>query len=157
MLESIELVLVTNIFTSFVKSYVTTTVSRYLGVWTEHRVWSFGLVLFTLSTLLFQVPFSSPSKLARYSPKTNKRLGALLSSIAIGLFFVFALVFLILFVSGYVVIGSVRLIMCLTGVLFDVLTISPMGGKGIFDWNKLVWLGLFTATTASYAVYLVFL
>jgi hypothetical protein len=42
--------------------------------------------------------------------------------------------------------------MCLTGVLFDVLPIPPMGGKSIFDWNKLVWLALFAASAASYGI-----
>lgn len=151
-LESIPLILATSIFTDFVRSYAITSISRHMGVWTEHRVWYLGLALFSFSTLVFKVPFSSPSRLAHYSPKMTKRLDGLLSSISIVITFLFAFVFLVLYLVGFTLIGNVGLIMCLTGVLFDVLPIPPMGGKSIFDWNKLVWLTLFAASAASYGI-----
>ena len=155
--ESIPLILATSIFVEFVKSYIMTAITRHMGVWTEHRVWYLGLSLFAFSTLAFKVPFSSPAKLARYSPKMNKRLDGLLSSISIVLAFAFALVFLILLLAGFTLIGNIGLIMCLTGVLFDALPIPPMGGKGIFDWHKAIWLALFAASLASYVASLMIL
>jgi len=156
-LESIPLILATSILTDFVKSYVITAVSRHSGVWTEHRVWYLGLGLFAFSTLVFKVPFSSPGRLAHYSPKTSKRLTGLLSSLSIVIMFAFAFVFLVLYFVGYTLVGSIGLVMCLTGGLFDTLPIPPMGEKGIYDWNKVVWLTLFAASAASYAVSLMFL
>jgi hypothetical protein len=123
-----------------------------MGVWTEHRVWYLGLVLFSLSTLMFKVPFSSPSQLARHSPKMTKRLNGLLSSISVIITFVFAFVFLILYITGFTLIGNVGLIACLTAVLFEALPISPMSGKNIFDWNKLAWFALFAPSVASYGI-----
>lgn len=149
-LESIPLILATSIFVDLLKGYIMTVVTRQMGVWTEHRVWFLGLALFAFSTLVFRVPFSSPSKHARYSLKMTKRLDGLLSSISVVLAFVFALIFLGIYSVGFTLIGNIGMIMCLTGVLFDTLPIPPMGGKGIFDWNKIVWLGLFAASIAFY-------
>jgi hypothetical protein len=156
-LESIPLILATSILTDFVKSYAITAISRHNGVWTEHRVWYLGLGLFAFSTLALKVPFSSPGRLAHYSPKTSKRLTGLLSSLSIVIMFAFAFAFLVLHFVGYTLVGSIGLVMCLTGGLFDTLPIPPMGGKGIYDWNKVVWLTLFAASAASYAVSLMFL
>ena len=156
-LESIPLILATSIVTDFVKSYAITAVSRYKGVWTEHRVWYIGLGLFAFSTLAFKVPFSSPSRLAHYSPKMSKRLSGLLSSLSVMIMFVFAFVFLFLYFVGYTLVGNIGLIMCLTGGLFDTLPIPPMGGKGIYDWNKAVWLTLLAGSVASYAASMTFL
>lgn len=148
----IPLILATGIVTDFVKSYIVTTVARHLGVWTEHRVWYLGLSLFAFSTFVFRVPFSSPSKLAHYSPKMTKRSDGLLSSFSVVLAFGFALVFLALYLTGFTLVGNIGLIMCLTGVLFDTMPIPPMGGRGIFEWNKFVWLGLFAMSIVSYGV-----
>jgi hypothetical protein len=156
-LESIPLVLATSILTDFVKSYVITAISRHKGVWTEHRVWYLGLGLFAFSTLALKVPFSSPSRLAHCPGKMNKRLTGLLSSLSIMIMFAFAFIFLLLYFAGFTQVGNIGLIMCLTGGLFETLPIPPMGGKGIYDWNKAVWLTLFTASAASYAASLMFL
>jgi len=123
-----------------------------MGVWTEQRVWYLGLALFSFSSIVFKVPFSWPSRLARYSQKMTKRLSGLLSSISVVITFLFATIFLALYLAGFTSIGSLGLIMCLTGVLFEVLPIPPMGGKNIFDWNKLAWLALFAASVASYGL-----
>lgn len=150
--EVIPLVLATTVITDFVRSYVITSISRHMGVWTEQRIWYLGLALFSFSTIVFKVPFSWPSRLARYSQKMTKRLSGLLSSISAVITFGFAFAFLALYLAGFTLIGNVGLIMCLTKVLFDVLPIPPMGGKNIFDWNKLVWLALFAASAASYGL-----
>ena len=152
LLESIPLVLATTVVTDFVRSYVITSISRHMGVWTEQRVWYLGLALFSFSSIVFKVPFSWPSRLARYSQKMTKRLSGLLSSISVVITFLFATIFLALYLAGFTSIGSLGLIMCLTGVLFEVLPIPPMGGKNIFDWNKLAWLALFAASVASYGL-----
>jgi hypothetical protein len=153
--ESIPLILATSIITDFVKNYLITSISRHMGVWTEHRAWYLGLTLFSFSSILFKVPFSSPSRLAHYSPKMTKRINGLLSSLSIIFAFVFASVFAALYMIGFTLIGNVGLIMCLTGVLFDVLPIPPLGGKSVFDWNKRVWLALFVISVLSYAAMLI--
>ena len=150
--EVIPLVLATTVITDFVRSYLITSISRHMGVWTEQRVWYLGLVLFAFSTLVFKVPFSWPSRLARYSQKMTRHLSGLLSSISVVVTFGFAFVFLVLYLAGFTLIGNVGLIMCLTKVLFDVLPIPPMSGKSIFNWNKLAWLALFTTAVASYGL-----
>jgi hypothetical protein len=151
-LSSIPLILATSIFVDLVKTYIIAAICRHFGVWTEHRLWYLGMGLFAFSTLAFKVPFSSPSRLAHHSPKMTKRIGGMLGSISILLSFVFAFVFLVLFISGYTLIGNIGVIMCLTGVFFDTIPIAPMGGKSIYDWNKIVWLALFLASISAYII-----
>lgn len=151
-LSSIPLILATSIFVDLVKTYTIAAICRHFGVWTEHRLWYLGMSLFAFSTLAFKVPFSTPSRLAHHSPKMTKRIGGILGSISILLSFVFAFVFLVLFISGYTLIGNIGVIMCLTGVFFDIIPIAPMGGKGIYDWNKIVWLALFLASISAYII-----
>jgi Zn-dependent protease len=151
MLDSMPFILATSILVGFVNNFVLTIISRRKGVWTEHRLWYVGLSLFVFSTFVFKVPFSSPSRLAHYSPKMTKRMSGLLSSVSILVAYGFALFFLTLFLSGFNPIGNVGLIMCLTMVFFDTLPIPPMGGKGIFDWNKTIWLLLFAVSISAYA------
>ena len=154
-LASMPLILATSVLVDLVKTYAIAAICRHFGVWTEHRLWYLGMGLFAFSTLAFKVPFSSPSRLAHHSPKMTKRIGGMLGSVSILLSFIFALVFLALFIRGYTLIGNIGVIMCLTGVFFDTIPIAPMGGKGIYDWNKIVWLALFLASISAYIIAIV--
>lgn len=154
-LASMPLILATSVLIDIVKTYVIAAICRHFGVWTEHRLWYLGLGLFAFSTLALKVPFSSPSRLAHHSPKMTKRIDGMIGSISILLSFVFAFVFLVLFIRGYTLIGNVGVIMCLTGVFFDTIPVAPMGGKGIYDWNKKVWLALFVASISAYIIAIV--
>jgi Zn-dependent protease len=134
----------------FVKNFVIEAVARKQGVWTEHRLWYFGLAAFLLSTLAFKVPFSSPSRNIHYSQKFTKRSLGLVSTASVFLGFVFAVIFYIVLVSGFTLIGSIGLVMSLTMAFFEALPIPPMNGKDIYDWSKILWVALFMATFALY-------
>ena len=47
----------TSILVGFVRTYLGTLYSRRRGVWTEYKLWYFGVGLFLFSTLVFRVPF----------------------------------------------------------------------------------------------------
>jgi hypothetical protein len=156
-LGAMPMILATSILIDFVKTYIVTAVSRRSGVWAEHRLWYLGMFLFAFSTLVFKVPFSSPSRLYHYSPKMTKRAGGLLSTLSILIAWAFAAAFLFLLVMGFRLVGSVGLVMCLTMAFFDTIPMPPMGGKGLYDWNKAIWLALFAVSLSSYWISLVLL
>jgi hypothetical protein len=147
-------ILATSILVGFLKTFVLIAYSRKQGVWTEHKVWYFGLATFLVTTFAFKVPFSSPSRSVHHAPKFTKRLGAILSSAEIFISLAFAGLFSLLLVGGFVVIGSIGLAMCIIGAFFDTFPIAPMNGRTIFDYSKTLWAVLFIVTLVLYAFWL---
>jgi hypothetical protein len=156
-LTVLPIILATSIIVEFAKTFVLIAYARRQGVWTEHKLWYFGLAAFIITTIAFKVPFSSPSRSVHYSPKFTKRLSAILSSAAILITLTFAGFFYFLLVSGFTAIGSTGLAMCLISAFFDTFPISPMNGKKIFGHSKTLWAALFSATLVLYSLWLILL
>jgi Zn-dependent protease len=148
----IPTVLATSVIMEFVKNYVTEVTAKSKRVWTEYRLWYFGLATFLVSTLAFKVPFSSPSRLIHHHPKFTKRSLGLVATVSVVVPLAFATVFYALFIKGYIAIGNVGVVMCLTMAFFDSIPIRPMNGKDIYDWSKIVWVTLFIASFTLYAL-----
>jgi Zn-dependent protease len=149
-LSVLPIVLATSIVVGFVKSFLEEAISRKLGVWTEHRLWYFGLASFVLSTLAFRVPFSSPSRNIYYSREFTKRSLGLASASSVFIGLAFAAIFYSIFISGFTLIGSIGMVMSLTIAFFETLPIPPMNGKEIYNWSKPLWLALFVAAFTPY-------
>ncbi|MCJ7793360.1 VWA domain-containing protein, partial [Candidatus Bathyarchaeota archaeon] len=149
-LSVLPIVLATSIVVGFVKSFLEEAIARKLGVWTEHRLWYFGLASFVLSTLAFRVPFSSPSRNIYYSREFTKRSLGLASAASVFIGLAFAAIFYIMFISGFTLIGSIGMVMSLTIAFFETLPIPPMNGKEIYNWSKTLWFALFVAAFTPY-------
>lgn len=153
-LTIIPTVLVTSIIVEFVKNYIIAVTARTQGVWTEHRLWYFGLTLFLFSSIVLKVPFSSPSRLTHNSPKFTRRSLGLVAAAQVIIPIAFAAAFYALFTSGFTLIGNIGIVMCLTMAFFDSIPIPPMNGKDIYDWSKILWITLFIATFTLYMLVL---
>ncbi len=147
-------ILATSILVGFAKAFASIAYARRRGVWTEHKLWYFGLATFIVTTLAFRVPFSSPSRNVHHSPNLTKRLSATLSSFSILVALAFGGFFFLLLLSGNKVIGGTGLAMCLIDAFFDTFPITPMNGRKIFDHSKKVWAAFFAATLALYVSWL---
>jgi hypothetical protein len=123
-------------------------------VWTEYKLWYFGLAMFLLSTLAFRTPFSSPTRTVHHSRNFTERLGGFLSCAALFITLGFGAFFFVLYKSGFALIGGTGLAMCLISAFFDTFPIEPMGGKDIYKYNKALWGILFVFTLALYAVWI---
>jgi outer membrane protein assembly factor BamB len=141
----------TSILVSFARTYILAVYSRRRGVWTEYKLWYFGLGMFLVSTLAFRTPFSSPTRTVHHSHNFTERLGGFLSSAALLITLGFGAFFYVLYKSGFVLIGGTGLAMCLISSFFDTLPIEPMGGKDIYKYNKALWGILFVVTLSLYA------
>ena len=148
-------ILATAVIVEFVKTFSSVAIARRLGVWTEHRLWYFGLIMFLITTFAFGVPFSSPSRALYQEPKLTKRREGMVYSAAIIITLAFAALFFILLVSGFTLIGSTGLAMCTIMAFLDTFPVSPMNGKAIYDHNKVTWATLFVATLAIYLSWLI--
>jgi hypothetical protein len=150
-------ILVTSIIVEFVKNFTVEAVARKLGVWTEHRVWYFGVAAFLLSTFVFRTPFAAPSRNIHFSKKFTKRSLGLVSATSVFIGFAVAAFFGAVLVSGFSLLGSIGLAMGLTTAFFEALPIPPMSGKDIYDWNRPLWAGLFVVTFVMYMLCLLLL
>ena len=77
------------------------------------------------------------------------------ASVLIG--FAAAVIFGVVFIIGFTLIGSIGLVMGLSIAFFEVLPIPPMSGKDIFNWSRISWAALFVATVALYMICLLLL
>jgi hypothetical protein len=150
-------ILATAVLIEVVKTYTLEVVARRNGVWAEHKIWFFGLVMFIVTSFGFGLPFSSPSKNEYYCEHTTKRLTAAIASTSIFIALAFAAVFFGLLSAGFYLIGSTGLGMCIILGFVDSLPIAPMSGKALFKYKKATWAGVFLLTLAIYVCWILFL
>ena len=153
----VPVVLATSIVVEFTKNVLITVIARSRGVWTEHRIWFFGLATFLASTLIFKTPFSSPSKNVHHAANLSERVIGMLASSSVLIGLGLAAVFYVFLVMGVPYIGGIGLGMCLLMSLFDSIPLKAMNGKDIYDWNRVVWALLFLATLSLYLYWLLLL
>jgi hypothetical protein len=150
----LPVILATSVVVEVVKTFVLIAYARSRSVWTEHKLWYFGLATFIVSTLAFRVPFSSPSRSVHYSPKFTARLGAVLACASIVISLVFAGFFFVLLICGFAAVSTTGLAMCIIGAFFDTFPIAPMNGKAIFNYKKTLWAVFFIVTLILYVAWL---
>ncbi len=144
----------TSLLVSLVRTYILTVYARRHGVWTEYKLWYFGVAMFLVSTLAFRAPFSSPTRRVSASKNFTPRLGCYLSIAAVLVTLGFAGLFFILMEAGFALIGGTGLAMCLITAFFETFPIKPMSGVDIFKYNKVYWAILFFGTLALYGAWL---
>jgi len=152
--ELLPIFFVTSVLVGFVQKFFSIAYLRHKGVWSEHQLWPFGLVLFLFTTLAFKVPFSSPTRSVNQSKKFTEHLGALVAASEILISLAFGGLFFLLLSAGYVAIGGAGLDMCIIGSFFGTFPVSPMSGKDIFTHSKRLWAGLFTITLIIFCTWL---
>ena len=147
--------IITSLIVSLVKTYLITVYTRRHGVWAEYKLWYFGVAMFLISTVAFRVPFSSPTRKVNHSKNFTENIGFRLSLAGIFVTLAFAALFFVLMISGFTLIGSSGLAMCLISAFFDTFPIKPMGGADLFKYKKIAWAGVFFGTLALYIIWIV--
>ena len=116
--EILPVFFATSILVGFVQMFFSIAFMRSQGVWSEHKIWPLGLILFLFTTFAFKVPFSSPTRSVNQSSKFTERLGAIVAASGIFISLAFAGLFFLLFKGGYAAIGDAGLSMCIIGSFF---------------------------------------
>jgi len=145
--------LATSILVSLVQKYLAIVFLRRRGVWSEHRIWPLGFILFLFTTLAFKVPFSSPTRSAHESNESAEKLLARAAALEVFIGLAFAGLFFLVIELGVPSIGSAGLAICMIGSLSATIPVSPMSGKDIFEYNKRRWAGLFLITLAAFCAW----
>jgi hypothetical protein len=145
---------VTSILVSLVRTYLLSLYARRKGVWTEYKLWYFGVGLFLITTFALKAPFSSPTRAVHHSHNFTEKLAGVLSFASVLITLGFGALFFVILKGGFILIGGTGLAMCIISSFFDTFPIEPMGGKDIYKYHKAVWAGLFFTTLALYIVWL---
>ena len=69
----------------------------------------------------------------------------------------FAAFFFVLLISGFTLIGSTGLAMCVILAFLDTFPVAPMNGKAIYGYSKLLWVLLFAVALTLYGSWLILL
>lgn len=144
----------TSILVGLVQKYLAIVFLRRRGVWSEHRIWPLGFVLFLLTTFAFRVPFSSPTRSVHQSTEATERLVARAGGLEIIIGLAFAGLFFLLLKGGYAAIGGAGLAMCVIGSLSGTFPVKPMSGKDIYDYSKRRWAELFIIVLMVFGAWL---
>jgi outer membrane protein assembly factor BamB len=174
--DVLPLILITSVLVVLVQKFVSIALMRKLGAWSEHQIWPLGLVLFLITTLAFRVPFSSPTRnvetsheAAEQAPTSSPtsgvpalsrrttRLDAIASASEILVGVLFVGIFFVILRSGFTLIGSTGLAMCIIGSFFASLPITPLSGKDIYDHSKKLWAVIFLGTLILFALWVLLL
>ena len=152
--ELLPIYLATSVLVGLVQKLFSIEFMRSRGVWSEHKIWPFGLVLFLFTTIAFKVPFSSPTRTSHQSKKFTERLDALASASEIIISLAFAGLFFLLLRGGYAAVGGAGLAMCVIGSFSGTFPVAPMSGRDIFDQSKPLWAVLFITTIIVFGAWL---
>ena len=153
----IPTVLATSVAVGLIKNLLTELVARVLGVWSEHRLWYFGIATFLLSTLIFKTPFTSPSRIVNHTPHSTERSLGLVATASVMISIGFAGIFYVVQSLGFTIVGSIGLAMCLLMALFDSIPVAPMNGRDIWDWSKVYWGVTFIVSAVLYTLWLMYI
>ena len=113
--ELLPVLLVGSVLVGVVQEYVAIVFLRRRGVWSEHRIWPLGFILFLVTAFAFKVPFSSPTRSTHASTESTERLVARAAVLEVLIGLAFAGLFFLIMRSGNEVLGGAGLAMCLIG------------------------------------------
>jgi PKD repeat protein/ABC-type branched-subunit amino acid transport system substrate-binding protein len=115
---------------------------RSLKIWSQFRLWLWGIIALLITGFVFKVPFSSPSRME--IPKGLDPESAELHAISKTLcLFMSAIPFYLFDLMGNVMSGDAGRMMVMMGAFFSTLPLKPMEGEVIIKSDRKVWLALF--------------
>jgi hypothetical protein len=108
-------------------------------VWSEFKIWIYGLIALIITSILFFVPFASPGKM-EYQGAIDERKAGLIASIIIISSFMFCLPFSLFHWFGFPTIADAGLMLSLMTAFYSAFPFKPLEGKAIFQYERRLWL-----------------
>jgi hypothetical protein len=110
-----------------------------LDVWSEFKIWVYGLIALIITSILFFVPFASPGK-TEYQGDIDDRKAGLIALIIILSSLMLCLPFSLFHWFGFPTIADAGLMLTLMTAFYSAFPFKPLGGKAIFRYNRASWL-----------------
>ncbi len=131
-------------------------IAQRYGSWAEFRMNPFMLILMLVLVYFLGILFAAPGAVMIYGGNVGRRengrisLAGPLSNLILGMAF-----FLLLSEQGLLYeIGRYGVIVNITLALFNMIPFGIFDGKKVWDWNKLVYLGMVAATLLLLLLYI---
>lgn len=128
-------------------------VAHHFGRKTELQFWGLGSAALLISAWFFGFIFSMPSRTVfEDNPSIDKREIALImiSGPLMNLMFVIICFFFIKLNEGFIQWASAGIALNLVVGTYTLIPFTPMDGKDLFKWKKLVWFAVFSPVFAIY-------
>jgi hypothetical protein len=127
----------------FVSSQVFSIVNaKALSIWSEFKLWLYGLVALLVTGIIFKIPFASPRKMEYQGDLDRKRAGLIATS-EILCIFILSIPFYLFYTLGFTTMGDAGLMVTMMTACYSSFPFKPLGGEAIFRYNKHLWVATF--------------
>lgn len=137
------------VFVFIFKQFFSIISARTIRVWSEFKIWLYGLISLLITGILFLTPFASPGKV-EYQGVLDKKKAGLTATLTILYTLILTLPFYLFHVLGYVTTGDAGLMMCTMTACYSVFPFKPLEGEAIFSYHKGLWLTIFVASISLF-------
>ena len=122
---------------------------RSLRIWSQFKLWLWGIAALLVTGFVFKVPFSSPTRMELQRGLDVKSSGLLAVSRALCLYMT-AIPFYLFDLMGNVVAGDAGRMMVMMGAFYSSLPLKPMDGEVVFRYDGRVWFAFFLVSLALF-------
>jgi len=116
--------------------------ARSLSVWSEFKLWLYGLAALLITGIIFKIPFASPGKM-EYRGDLNPKRAGLIAISEILCILISSIPFYIFHTVGLTTIGDAGLMMAMMTACYSVFPFKPFEGEAIFRYHKGIWVTTF--------------
>jgi len=127
----------------FVSSQVFSMVgAKVLSVWSEFKLWLYGLVALVITGIVFKIPFASPGKM-EYQGDLDRKKAGLIATSEILCILILSIPFYLFYILGFTTMGDAGLLMTVMTACYSAFPFKPLGGEAIFRYHKGLWIATF--------------
>jgi hypothetical protein len=142
LLTAVPQVLISVVFI-FITSQIFSIVSaKALNVWSEFKLWLYGLAALLITGVVFMIPFASPGKVEYQGDLDQKKAGLIATSDVLCIL-ILSIPFYLFHTLGLTMIGDAGLMMSMMTACYSVFPFKPLGGEAIFKYHKGLWTAIF--------------
>ena len=142
LLAAVPQVLISVVFV-FVTTQIFSIISaKALNVWSEFKIWLYGLTALLITGIIFMIPFASPGRV-EYQGDIDRKKAGLTATSKVLCILVLSIPFYLFYTFGFTTIGDAGLMMTMMTACYTAFPFKPLEGEAIFRYHKGLWIVIF--------------
>jgi len=142
LLAAVPQVLISVVFV-FVTTQIFSIISaKALNVWSEFKIWLYGLTALLITGIIFMIPFASPGRV-EYQGDIDRKKAGLTATSKVLCILVLSIPFYLFYTFGFTTIGDAGLMMTMMTACYTAFPFKPLEGEAIFRYHKGLWIAIF--------------